>query len=141
MKAARPRQMDEGAGTGGAADESNSSDTGALFEVRRTAYGVEITPVPTPASAARDRGVAVVETASDEQGRAVVDQAIRIHAQSRRPFSVNDFRDLVPAERPNLLGARILAAAKRGEIVRVGYEPATHAAGRGRPVAVWLAAS
>lgn len=120
---------------------TESVNDGALFEVRRTAYGAEITPAPTLASAARDRGVAIVEAASDDQGRAVLDQAIRLHAQSGRPFSANDFRDLLPAERANLLGARILAAAKRGEIVRVGYEPATHAAGHGRPVAVWLAAS
>lgn len=120
---------------------TDSVDDGVLFEVRRTAYGIEFRQPPAAATLARDRGLAVVDAATDEQGRAVVDQAIRVCRESRRPFSVNDFRDLLPVERANLLGARILAAAKRGEIVRVGYEPATHAAGRGRPVAVWLAAS
>lgn len=143
MTAERPRQRDEGAGRGGAADGSDSTETGALFGVRRTAYGVEIehptASLSVSPTVARDRGVAVVEAASDDQGRAVVDQAIRVHAQSGRPFSVNDFRDLLPAERANLLGARVLAAAKRREIVRVGYEPATHAAGHGRPIALWQA--
>lgn len=109
----------------------------ALFGVSDD--GRAVLPVET-AEMARDRGLALVEDASGDWSRRVVDQAIRAAAQTLQTFSANDVRELLPAERSGLIGARFLAAAKRGEIVRIGYVPASHAAGHGRPIALWTAA-
>lgn len=88
----------------------------------------------------RDRALDQVEATADEQDRRVIDQAIRAFAANHRPFSANDLRPMLPVVRKSLLGSRFLAAAKRGEIRRVGYEPSTEPAAHGRPTAVWVKA-
>lgn len=86
----------------------------------------------------RDDAVALVESSADDQDRKVIDQAIRAVAQSGKPFSANDIRPVLPRVRAALIGARFLAASKRGEIRKVGFvqstDPGTHA----HPVALWI---
>lgn len=91
--------------------------------------------------ALRDEALAQVEEASDDWSRSVIDQAITATALQGRPFSANDVRPLLPPGiRPALVGARFLAASKRGQIRKVGWvastDPGTHA----HPVAQWVAA-
>jgi hypothetical protein len=91
--------------------------------------------------ALRDRGIGLVEAASDEASREAIDQAIRDMIARGRPFSANDIRPLLPLGiRPALVGARFLAASKRKQIRKVGWitstDPRTHA----HPIAVWEAA-
>ena len=85
----------------------------------------------------RDRGVQLVNDATDEQGRAVVDQAIRVHGEMHSTVNANTIRNLLPAVRPALIGARFLALAKAGKLEKIGYVRASHAAGPGRMIADW----
>jgi hypothetical protein len=88
--------------------------------------------------AERDRGMALAESARGaDWDRRVIDQAIRHLARTGREFSSNDVRGLLPAVRPALIGARFLAASKRGEIKRVGDVLADHKAGHARRVGLW----
>lgn len=92
-------------------------------------------------AALRDEALAQVEEASDDWQRAVIDQSIREVAAWGRPFSANDCRPLLPPGiRPALVGARFMAASRRGDIRKVGWvastDPGTHA----HPVAQWVAA-
>lgn len=113
----------------------------ALFEAvtRQSAYGTETTyaSAPVAAMAERERGIGVVEQASDDQDRAVVDQAIREVGRMRGTVSANDIRPLLPNVRSSLVGARFLGLAKQGKLRKIGYIAATHAAGHGRMVAEW----
>ncbi len=89
------------------------------------------------ALAERDKVIDIVEQAGDEWDRAVIDQGIATLNAAGAPWSANDLRPLLPHVRPALIGARFLAAAKRGEMMRTGYvtstDPSTHA----RPIALW----
>jgi hypothetical protein len=120
------------------------SDDSVLFAVvsTRNAYGSStsyVVPdaIPAEARGRRDRGVQVVEQASDDQDRAVVDQAIRELGGMHGTVSANDIRGLLPNVRSALIGARFLSLAKAGKLLKTGYIPATHAAGHGRMVALW----
>lgn len=121
-------------------DPGDSAD--ALFEAIsvRGAYANSTTftlPAET-AAPTRDSGIARVEAASDDQDRAVIDQAIAVFAATGRPFSANQVRPVLPAIRSRrLIGARFLSAAKRGRIVRVGYVASTDPRTHSHPVAVW----
>ena len=89
----------------------------------------------------RDEGVARVEAAADDGQRSVIDHALAAVAARGVAFSANDVRPLLPPGiRPALIGARFLAASKRGQIRKVGWvastDPGTHA----HPVAQWVAA-
>lgn len=89
----------------------------------------------------RDEGIAKVEAASDDQDRAVIDQAIRVVAERGRPFSANDVRPLLPAGiRPALVGARFMAASRRREIRKLGWVPSTDPGTHAHPIALWEAA-
>lgn len=91
--------------------------------------------------ALRDKGIARVECAADDQDRAVIDQAIRVVADRGRPFSANDVRPLLPPGiRPALIGARFLAASKRRQIRKLGWVPSTDPGTHAHPVALWEAA-
>jgi hypothetical protein len=85
----------------------------------------------------RDAALQLVEDSSDEWDRAVIDQGIAALNARGLPWSANDLRPLLPEVRPALIGARFLAAAKRGEMFRAGYvtstDPGTHA----RPIVLW----
>jgi hypothetical protein len=149
MTLERRRSPVEGQGAdvvvaGSLGDESTvppPNEPDALFGTvtRRTLYGSETSFVPAPemAVAERDRGIEVVEQASDDQDRAVVDQAIREFGRMQATVSANDIRPLLPNVRPSLIGARFLALARQGKLKKAGYVPAAHAAGHGRMVAEW----
>lgn len=62
---------------------------------------------------------------ADEWDRKVIDQAIKAFARQGRPFSVNDFRDLLPEVRVALISRRLIAAQKAGWVRRVGFTPST----------------
>ena len=85
----------------------------------------------------RDRALAAVEGTADGQDRAVIDQGLRAMCERGRPFSINDLRPLLPVVRMSLIGARFLAAAKRGEIFKVGYVASAEPTAHCRPVALW----
>lgn len=91
--------------------------------------------------ALREEGIHRVEDASDDQDRAVIDQAIRAVAERGRPFSANDVRPLLPPGlRPALVGARFMAASRRKMIRKVGWVPSTDPGTHAHPVAQWVAA-
>lgn len=86
----------------------------------------------------RDQALELVEECSDDWDRAVIDQGIATLNARGLPWSANHLRPLLPPVRPALVGARFLAAAKRGEMRRVGWvistDPGTP---HGRPIALW----
>lgn len=89
----------------------------------------------------RDEGMARVEGASDDQDRAVIDQAIRVVAARGQAFSANDVRPLLPPGiRPALVGARFMAASRRREIRKLGWIPSTDPGTHAHPIALWAAA-
>lgn len=90
-----------------------------------------------PSVIARDEAIAVVEDAADDWSRKVIDQAIRSIGQTSGHVTSNDLRDVLPAVPPNLLGPRLLAAAKRGLLVEDGTVRATHVAGHARRIVNW----
>ncbi|MCU1591672.1 MAG: hypothetical protein JWP11_2928 [Frankiales bacterium] len=96
-----------------------------------------VEPTLDDALAERDQALALVEDAGDAWDRAVIDQGIAALNARGVPWSANDLRPLLPEVRAALVGARFLAAAKRGEMVRSGWvtstDPGTHA----RPIALW----
>lgn len=113
-------------------DAENGEDA-TLFDLLSTENG----PRVVASLAARDAGIAIVEAASDDQDRAVIDQAIRVIGEQRGHVSANDVRDLLPGVRPSLIGSRFLAASKRGELTEDGTVRATHAAGHARRLVRW----
>lgn len=63
---------------------------------------------------------------ADERDRAVIDAAIRGMALQGKPFSVNDFRHLLPDEvRKALISRRLIAAQHAGWIRYVGVTAST----------------
>lgn len=95
-------------------------------------------PTTEQARTARDAALEEVEAAGDQWDRAVIDQGIDALNARRLPWSANDLRPLLPEVRSALVGARFLAAIKRGDMTRVGYvsstEPSTHA----RPIGLYM---
>lgn len=87
----------------------------------------------------RDQGIARAESAADPDDRARIDAAIREVAARGEPFSANDVRALVLDVTGPLMGARFLAAANAGHIVKVGYVQSTKASTHAHPVAQWRA--
>lgn len=81
-----------------------------------------------------------MEGHTPEDWRETCDAAIRELARTRGPFSAIDVRAIVgdPPNHYNAMGARFLAAARAGLIVRVGYvvsdRPTLHA----HPIAQWV---
>lgn len=66
-----------------------------------------------------------VEGPADEWDRACIDRVIRAFAAQGHPFSVNDFRELLPRVRNALISHRLRAAMNAGVITRVGKTPST----------------
>jgi hypothetical protein len=93
--------------------------------------GIVAAPVSDEVRSAVNAGWAAYEVAtrehgpSDEWDRRVIDQAIRAFAKQGRPFSVNDFRDLLPEVRKCLISRRLIAAQNDGLIRYVGVTPST----------------
>lgn len=97
----------------------------------------------TPARTARDEGLARVEAASSEWEKAVIDQAIVAMAETGKPFSANDFRDLLPEIRTRkLIGQRCrdLAQKKDAPIIAVGEVTSTDKGTHAKPIKVYIGA-
>lgn len=62
---------------------------------------------------------------ADEWDNRVIDQAIRAMCLQGRPFSVNDFRDLLPPVRKCLISRRLIAAQRAGWVRPVGVTHST----------------
>lgn len=82
---------------------------------------IEQQPTLDDARAERDAALAKLEADADNVDRQVIDQAIRVYAETGMEFSANDLRYLLPDVRRPLIGARFLAARKRGVIAPVSY--------------------
>jgi len=95
-------------------------------------------PLWADGAAARDEGIACAESAQGaEWDRHVIDQAIMHYARTGLEFSANDLRGLLPAVAGSMIGARFLAAARAGTIVRAGATHASHRAGHARLLSTW----
>lgn len=87
----------------------------------------------------RDEGISMAEDAAGAAvDRALIDQAIEYLARNQQYLSANDVRDLLPVVRPALMGARFLAAARRGLIVHAGTVHATSASRHANRMGLWL---
>lgn len=93
-------------------------------------------------TALRDRGMRMVEDASEPAVIAAIDDIIAAFNDRGRPWSANDIRPLLPAHRRPLLGARIRAAAIRRPVeqVRIGYVPSDLPSTHNHPIALWVGA-
>ncbi len=129
-------------------NDRDNSEPDALFVLERNAYGLHLAPIVDHANRDLARGLdtalerryagaKLVEDATDAQGIAVVDQAIRVHGEMYGEVNANHVRHLIPKERVNLLPARFAALAKQGHLINAGYVRASHAEGRGRMIANW----
>lgn len=92
----------------------------------------------------RDEGMSRVTEWSDERCIRAIDSAIDALNRAGTEWSANLLRTLVAWEwpeiadaRPQLIGARVRAAAGRKEMRRVGYEPSTLPSTHAHPIAVW----
>jgi hypothetical protein len=90
--------------------------------------------------AARDEGTRQALDAADTRGRLAGAAAIRRRARTRELWSTDHLHDDVGdplACRPAVMGALILAALRRGEIVRVGDVHSRRPEARGRRIGLY----
>lgn len=85
----------------------------------------------------RDLGQEQATNAADMRRVAWIDAVIRGRNVTGLPWSANDIRDAFPVTSQGLVGARVDAARKRGEMEAVGWVKSTLASTRGKPVTVW----
>jgi hypothetical protein len=89
----------------------------------------------------RDDGMKAAEHAAHPWVRSAIDQAIRELIATGQPFTSDDVRAKAPPiGSPNLLGARINAAARRDEIARIGFVQTMRPEAHGRYISQWQAA-
>lgn len=87
----------------------------------------------------RDTGSATADEVSSEWERDAVDAVIRHLALEGREFSANDVRLLTPElKSPRMVGARFLAASKRGVIRKTGYTTSTDPGSHAANMATWV---
>ena len=92
----------------------------------------------------RDEGIARVTANSDQTVIDAIDHAISLYNRLGVEWSVNDVREVcaeIHRAKPQLIGARVRAAAMRKEMVRVGYEPSTLPSTHAHPIAIWRGVS
>lgn len=92
----------------------------------------------------RDQGAARADAAQPEEWKAAVDLEIARLARSGREFTADDVSSVVgdsPTGSQGAMGARFLAAAKRGVIVRVGYVKSSRPSVHAHPIAQWKGAA
>lgn len=92
----------------------------------------------------RDEGIARVTANSDEADIAVLDAWIAGFNSQGIEWSANNLRRMVERicprileDKPQLMGARVRAAAMRKEMVKVGREPSTLPSTHAHEIAVW----
>ena len=78
-----------------------------------------------------------VEGPADVWDKRVIDRVIYAMAAQGHPFSVNDFRELLPSVRMSLLPGRIRVALHDELIRRVGKTPSTLKSTRGHEINVY----
>ena len=94
----------------------------------------------TTAAALRAEGQHRAESAADMRVVAMVDKVIADAIASGRVFDCNEIRDLMPtSESQGLVGARVDAARKRGEIEACGFVRSTLPSTRGAWIKRWRA--
>ena len=95
-----------------------------------------------PGRAARDAGVDAVESRTPDWWRNLCDHVIAALAATGKEFSAVDVRALCgdPPNHFNAMGARFLAAARAGIVVRVGYRPSSRATLHAHPITIWRGA-
>lgn len=86
-----------------------------------------------------DRAVQV-DGPADDWDKLVIDKVIHAFAMQGRPFSANDFRELLPSVRMSLLPGRIRVALHDELIRRVGKTPSTLKSTRGHEINVYAPA-
>lgn len=74
---------------------------------------------------------------ADVWDKAVIDRVIHALAQQGRPFSANDFRELLPQVRTALISRRLIVAQNDGVIRRVGKTPSTLKSTHGHDINVY----
>lgn len=82
-----------------------------------------------------------MEGPTDAWDKALIRQAIRAIALQGRPFSVNDFRDLLPSVKPSLISGQLIAAQWDGWLRRVGKTPSTLKSTHGHDINVYAPAA
>lgn len=87
--------------------------------------------------ALRNHGQQLATHAADSRHIAWIDAVIRGRNATGLPWSANDVRAAFPVASQGLVGARVDAARKRGEMEPVGWVKSTLASTRGKPVVVW----
>lgn len=85
----------------------------------------------------RAAGQAQATNAADPRRIVWIDAVIARAVASGEPFSANHIRESFPVASQGLVGARIDAARKRGELEWVGMEPSTLTSTRGHRISVW----
>jgi hypothetical protein len=96
----------------------------------------------------RDEGTARVTEAADDEDVTTIDVFIEALNADGEPWSANDLRarllryyPQILEAKPQLMGARVRAAAMRKEMVKVGYEPSTLPSTHAHPIARWVGVS
>jgi hypothetical protein len=141
MQSAGPRRISSTSGAAGASPEGNRTSNRNGTPHLRHADGTQ-PDLFAEGLRRRDDGMRTAEHAAHPWVRQALDRAIVDRAATGEPFTADDIRaevDLL-ASSPNLLGARINAASRRGLIVRVGFVQSTRPEAHGRHVAQWIGA-
>lgn len=84
----------------------------------------------------RDDGMATAAHAAHLWTKSAIDRWID---ERREPWTTDDLRAEVEpfASSPNIIGARVNAAARRGHIERIGFRQSTRPEAHGRWITVW----
>lgn len=92
----------------------------------------------------RDEGIARADAAQPDEWKTAVDRQIARLAATGRPFTADDVSTVVgdsPTGSQGAMGARFMAASRRGVIQRIGYVPSGRASVHAHPVAQWKGAA
>lgn len=89
----------------------------------------------------RDAGMAVADANAGDDWKEAADAVIRALAASGAEFSAEDVRLWVgEPPTPNAMGARFMAARKKGILELLGYRQASRASAHARALAVYRGA-
>jgi len=93
---------------------------------------------PDPRSS-RDTGANLAENSLHTSWRVAAERVIRRLASSGREFSSDDLHDALgdPPGHRSSIGSLFLTAAKRGEIVAVGYRQSSRPEANARAIRTW----
>ncbi len=90
------------------------------------------------AAEVRDLALDAVDAAAPEIWKIAAKRVLCGLVASKQAFSTDDVWAALPQPpEPRAIGALIMAAAKSGQIRRVGWKPSERRACHARPVAIW----